>query len=785
MEKNLNSLITVINSYGYDIEVGKPMCCPIHNEDTASFFINTGADGEAYWKCFGCDKGGDMYQFVMEMDNIGFAEAKAKVCEILGVPNDIPSKLTKFKSAFAKVRPAKADDSYQYDRMHLYMNADNDPVIGKVIWKNNSGKKEAVTYKIIDQGDYYQYGTKKKLGNYEYVVSNYPRVKDAIAKGHPIYFVEGEKDADNLIRLGKCATTIIGKNNNVDVWEKYQEQLRGAKIVFIGDTGEAGKKFRDNCWNNLRSVITSFKVVTLPGIEELGDNKDVTDWLEGGYTKKDLEEAVADGWDWKVCREWKDITITEKKDGSIVMTPKKTLDNFKIILDNTNTKVFINEITKVIEVDTKFFKNKTLDTLKVEIASYCIKVGFKVTKVDVGDWIETIAFEKSINPFKKFLDSLEAWDGTSRLNDYFDLFTVKDGFDNDLKKLLMRKWLLSIVATVYDPKFKAYGLLVLKGNQGIGKGECFKRLVPIEANWVFTEEGKFEGNRDNTQVLTSSLITELSEFARSAKAIDELKGFVTASEDKLMLKWEKYPITFKRKTVFFATINDGEFLLDDENRRFWVIDLEHIDWDGINNFKYQQLWAELKELYLANPIVDMQPCYHLTPSERELLQESNRQFNYEGEVATELRKTFDFDSPIRLWLTGDEIARLGDMKRSSTTITRELKKMGEVTSERKYFNGKRSRYNTCPLPRYWHGQVESKWKDRLTNKLELVTDNTPKDNTSAEFSKEQYEDRIKKMERVIKELQSDLRKVLDENKELRLTAEFFEKQLNDLGNEAN
>lgn len=298
MEKDLDNLITVINSYGYDIEQGKAICCPLHDEDTASFHINTGADGEAYWKCFGCDKGGDMYSFVMEMDNIGFAEAKAKVCEILGVPNnDTPSKLTKFKEAFAKVRPAKADDTYHYDRMHLYMNDNNDPVIGKVIWKNDSGKKEAVTYKIIDKGDYYQYGTKKKLGDYEYVVYNYPKVKEAIDKGYPIYFVEGEKDADNLIRLGKCATTIISKNNNADVWEKYQEQLRGAKIVFIGDTGNAGKKFRENCWNNLRSVITSFKVVTLPGIEELGDNKDITDWLEAGHTKDELIMAVRNSLD--------------------------------------------------------------------------------------------------------------------------------------------------------------------------------------------------------------------------------------------------------------------------------------------------------------------------------------------------------------------------------------------------------------------------------------------------------------------------------------------------------
>lgn len=56
--------------------------------------------------------------------------------------------------------------------------------------------------------------------------------------------------------------------------------------------------------------------------------------------------------------------------------------------------------------------------------------------------------------------------------------------------------------------------------------------------------------------------------------------------------------------------------MDDNNRRMWIIDLESINWEGINNFDYTQLWAELKEIYLAKPIIENQPCYHLQNDEK-------------------------------------------------------------------------------------------------------------------------------------------------------------------------
>ena len=46
--------------------------CPFHTEKTPSFIVfpDTG-----HWHCFGCGAGGDVFGFVMQSQNIGFADA--------------------------------------------------------------------------------------------------------------------------------------------------------------------------------------------------------------------------------------------------------------------------------------------------------------------------------------------------------------------------------------------------------------------------------------------------------------------------------------------------------------------------------------------------------------------------------------------------------------------------------------------------------------------------------------------------------------------------------------
>ena len=87
---------------------------------------------------------------------------------------------------------------------------------------------------------YYKTTTKASGGEYEPIIYNYPAVKKAIEKDNNIYFVEGEKDVKTLQRLGLTATTIYSKK-----WFRaYTDQLNGAKVVFMGDTGKAGEEFK-------------------------------------------------------------------------------------------------------------------------------------------------------------------------------------------------------------------------------------------------------------------------------------------------------------------------------------------------------------------------------------------------------------------------------------------------------------------------------------------------------------------------------------------------------------
>ncbi len=57
-------------------------CCPFHDEKTPSFNVS---QERGFYKCFGCSKSGDVFRFLMEIENIGFPEAKRQLAERYGV----------------------------------------------------------------------------------------------------------------------------------------------------------------------------------------------------------------------------------------------------------------------------------------------------------------------------------------------------------------------------------------------------------------------------------------------------------------------------------------------------------------------------------------------------------------------------------------------------------------------------------------------------------------------------------------------------------------------------
>ncbi|HEX8189207.1 MAG TPA: DNA primase [Pyrinomonadaceae bacterium] len=58
-------------------------CCPFHQEKTPSFSVNPSKN---IFYCFGCSKGGSVFNFVMELEGVSFPESIRIVAEKAGVP---------------------------------------------------------------------------------------------------------------------------------------------------------------------------------------------------------------------------------------------------------------------------------------------------------------------------------------------------------------------------------------------------------------------------------------------------------------------------------------------------------------------------------------------------------------------------------------------------------------------------------------------------------------------------------------------------------------------------
>ena len=110
-----------------------------------------------------------------------------------------------------------------------------------------------------------------------------------------VFLPEGEKDVDNLRRLGLVATcnpmgAASGVNPTNRKWlPAYSESLRGRQVAILPDNDPDGEAHAAHVAKSLKGVAAEVVIVRLP---DLPDKGDVSDWLAAGGSKMQLEQFV-------------------------------------------------------------------------------------------------------------------------------------------------------------------------------------------------------------------------------------------------------------------------------------------------------------------------------------------------------------------------------------------------------------------------------------------------------------------------------------------------------------
>lgn len=199
----------------------------------------------------------------------------------------------------------------------------------------------------------------------------------------------------------------------------------------------------------------------------------------------------------------------------------------------------------------------------------------------------------AFHPIRDYLKGLK-WDGVNRAG---ELFTRYFGaMDSSYVRSVGRCFLIGLVARVMEPGCKMDTMVVLEGNQGIGKSTALRTLIGDA--WFSNTPPKI-GDRDAFISLLGKWLIEWGELVSLLRVgSEQSKCFLSSAVDHYRGVWAKIPESVPRQCVFVGTTNAEQYLMDETgNRRFWPVKCgRFIDIDALRRDR-DMLFAETMGLY--------------------------------------------------------------------------------------------------------------------------------------------------------------------------------------------
>ena len=283
------------------------------------------------------------------------------------------------------------------------------------------------------------------------------------------------------------------------------------------------------------------------------------------------------------------------------------------ILEKYGEKLRFNELTKAIELDGKPIK---ANQFRLKVAN---ELDFELSMDRYNVIVPSIANDNAFHPVKDYLSKCPNQEGILE-----NLASRAFGTKNQLHNTFLKKWLISAVARIFNAGCKVDHVLVLHGDQGLGKSSFLQTLA--SPDWFSDDCSKALANKDNLLRLHQKWIIELGEIDRVTKSRHEsdLKNFLSTQSDTFRVPYGVETENFPRQFIFAGTTNKKDWLCDATgNRRFWVVTAKMIDLEYIR-LNRDLIWGEAVRLYLAGE------SYWLTKEEQDQSNHNNQSYHDES-----------------------------------------------------------------------------------------------------------------------------------------------------------
>lgn len=398
----------------------------------------------------------------------------------------------------------------------------------------------------------------------------YQWIRQVSDRDFPLFIVEGESCVTALRELGFFAVCNLGGSGK---WLKsHSKLLKGFKdVILCPDMDIPGLKHMEAIYKDFPNAKFLYAFPSHPHWKKLPDNHglDIADWIQEGATKQQILDAIEDKKksiyisDNLVYTRENQINKQEDEDKPIRLHNKKLIKFIKSIYED---RLGYNFLDLEPYLDGKPFKDAACD-VELTYLHLAEHYGLEVTKDKAIDCLLSVAKENSFHPVEKYLGQVSTEIEPANIDRLASLYF---GTHNELYDWYLKTFLMASVARILYPGCQLKNVLILQGDQDIGKSSFFRIL----GGEFFTDSMGDARDKEQLQLLHRGWIHEVGEFETiySKKEIGEIKRFVAKTDDLFRPPYARSTVKFLRRFVFCGTCNEATFLKDPTgNVRFWVI----------------------------------------------------------------------------------------------------------------------------------------------------------------------------------------------------------------------